>query len=131
PGVALRREVLAELLWPDAGERSRRALSGALYRLRRQVGDGWIDPRSDAVALAGGVSVDVWEFDRLAGSHDPADLEEAVDLYRDELLPAVYDDWAREPRTARHLALLAALGRLAEHRERTGDLERAVLDVRR
>lgn len=126
---AHRREVLTETLWPDATDRSRRSLSDTLYRLRRQLGDGWLEVDIDTVALRRGVDVDVREFDRLAAGSEPADVAAAVAAYG-ELVPGLYDDWALEHRAARHAAYVAALGRSATAQEEAGDLERAVLDAR-
>jgi DNA-binding SARP family transcriptional activator len=131
PGTGHRREVLAETLWPDAGGRSRRALSDVLYRLRRRLGGGWLDVDSDTVALGPDVWVDVWEFDRLVASGDLRELDAAADMHLNALVPGLYDDWALEHRAARHSAVVTALGRLVEARERSGDLARAVLDARR
>jgi DNA-binding SARP family transcriptional activator len=130
PRTAHRREVLAELLWPDA-DRPRRSLSDCAYRLRTTLGDGWIDVDADTVALAAGVWVDAGEFDRLAASGSLDDLEAAVVLYAAELVPGIYDDWAVEHRAARHQSFVATLGRLVDAREQSGDVERALLDARR
>jgi DNA-binding SARP family transcriptional activator len=130
PGTAHRREVLSDRLWSGVAERSRRSLSDTLYRLRRQLGDGWLAVDVDTVALASEILVDVREFDRLATSQDVADLEAAVDVYA-ELVPGLYDDWALEHRAARHSALTSALARLAAAREEAGDLQLALLDARR
>jgi DNA-binding SARP family transcriptional activator len=131
PGTAHRREALTEILSPETGEASRRSVSDTLYRVRRQLGVGWVDADADSVALAPEVDVDVWEFDRLVTSADPADLAAAVNLYADELVPGIYDDWAQRHRVARHLALLAALARLVDEHERNGQLQPAVLHARR
>lgn len=131
PRVAHRREVLIETLWPDAPERSRRALSDTLYRVRRQLGDGWIEADADTVALATNVTADVWDFDRAAASRDTDDLEMAADMHTGDLVPGLYDDWALEHRELRRAALVAALDRLADRREQAGDLQHAVLDARR
>jgi DNA-binding SARP family transcriptional activator len=130
PNVAHRREVLSEVLWPAFGG-SRRSLSDTLYRLRRQLGGEWIDVDNDTISLASRLSVDVQEFDRLAASREIRDLEAAVALHAGELIPGIYDDWAQQHRVARHVALIAALGRLVDERERAGDLQGAVRDARR
>jgi DNA-binding SARP family transcriptional activator/tetratricopeptide (TPR) repeat protein len=129
--TAHRREVLAETLWPGTGEQSRRSLSDTLYRLRRQLGDGWLVVDRDTVAATAAMSTDVWEFDRLVVGATPDDLERASELYVADLLPGVYDDWAIEHRTARHRALVAALERIVATREEAGELQRALLDARR
>jgi DNA-binding SARP family transcriptional activator len=131
PGRRHRREVLAGTLWDGAAERSRRSLSDTLYRLRKQLGDGWLAVDVDTVAMAADVSVDVWDFDRLIVSDDVDELDAAVNLHLGDLCPGLYDDWALEHRAARHASLVTALGRLAAAREQAGDLQHAVHDARR
>ena len=126
PRAAHRREALAELLWPDAGRRGRRNLTDNLYRIRRRLGDGWLQIDSDALRCAPSLTVDVWDFDELVASARISDLQAAIDLYTGELVPGVYDEWAVEHRAARQQAYASALRRLIVERERAGDLTGAL-----
>lgn len=130
PGV-VRREVLAAALWPAVEQRARRSLSDTLYRVRKQLGDGWLVADVDTIALDGGVTVDIREFDALAASGDLRDVRAAVDMHAGELAPGLYDDWALQHRAARDTALVGALSRLAAANEASGDIQRALLDARR
>ena len=133
PLAPQRREMLAELLSPDAPpDRVRRTFSDTLYRLQKTLGAEWLAIDNDTVALrAGSLWVDVWEFERLAASEQAAELQQAVDLYSGDLLPELYDDWILAERELRRNHFLATLERLAAQREAQGDLQRALLTTRR
>ncbi len=124
-----RREALGEALWP--GELRPRRLSDTLYRVGRLLGPGWLTATHDSIAPASGLTTDVWDFDRLIAGEDPAGVERALDLYVDDLLPGVYDDWSAAPRAARRSSYLAGLEQLAAAHERSGELQRALLVSRR
>lgn len=99
------RSVVAGVMWPDvADERARRKLTQELWRLRKALAG----PGLDGVVRSAGstitVSVDhpVWidaealrETER---QHQdcPAAIQEAVDLYRGDLLSGHYDEWVLE-----------------------------------
>src|SRR5689334_2081052 len=96
------RDVLAELLWPDAApERSRAALRRTLSALRAGLGGHWLEADRGQVALSGeDVWVDIAEFRSLAAAGGRRDLERAVALHRGDLLEgfglrdsAGFDDW--------------------------------------
>lgn len=128
---AHRREVLSELLWGESDRNSRRALSDALYRLRQQLGDGWLTVTNDTIALATEVELDVVDFDRLTATGDFDDAERAVALYDGDLVPGVYDDWCTAQRTARRTAYLGAVELIVAEHERAGNLQRALFEARR
>src|SRR5690606_14110033 len=85
----LRRDAIVALFWPDSTqERARRALRDTIYVLRREVGEEIIGGRgSEEIRLAPHVVVDAVEFERLTSE---GTLEEALTLYRGELLPAFH-----------------------------------------
>jgi DNA-binding SARP family transcriptional activator len=120
------RARLSAMLWPEASpERAGRNLSNLLYRLRQTLDPPWLDGAGEDLALRTGsdVWIDVHAFERLIGSPTPENLEEAVSLYRGELLPAFYDDWvlARRERLGEiHLTALLELAALAETGRETG-----------
>ncbi|HFQ93033.1 MAG TPA: hypothetical protein ENK32_03415, partial [Anaerolineae bacterium] len=117
------REQLADQLWPDAPpDRTRRNLSDTLYRLRQTLGDGWLDVTREQISLRRGddLWVDVWDFEAALPASDTAVLQQALSLYRGDLLPDLYDDWIWQRRlTLRETWLdgLAALGRAAEQQQ--------------
>jgi DNA-binding SARP family transcriptional activator len=91
PGQSYPREKLATLLWGDTGEvQARDSLRHALVRLRRALARG---PRPTVVADGHTVAlnpavveVDVAAFERALAT---GALEQAVALYRGDLVPSV------------------------------------------
>src|SRR5215469_12756694 len=80
PTQAHLRDKLATLLWDDApAEQARLSLRQMLFAIRRALP---FDPMlldADSVAVAAeGMTVDVSEFEQLARSGDPGDLERAT-----------------------------------------------------
>ncbi len=99
------REVLANLLWGDTGDdRARHNLRQALSKIRHCC-DALIVAVGDDLALDSSCDSDVARFEELAGSDDPAELRECLDLYRGELLEGLnprepeYADWLMVART--------------------------------
>ncbi len=94
---AVSREYLAFLLYPDDDEGSARAkLRATLSELAKvlpQPVERYVTIDTDKVAWnpAASVWIDVEAFEQDAG--DPNRLAEAIDLYRGDLLPEVYDEW--------------------------------------
>lgn len=134
PGLALSRERLADLLFPEASfDRIRRNFSDTLYRVQKTLGGDWLIIEGETIALRvdDQLWVDVWEFDRLTTSPDPADLQQATTLYTDDLLPTCYDDWILPERELRRNQYLFALENLATHQETRGNLQQALLTTRR
>ena len=127
--TAHRRETLSDALFPDAP--SRRRLTDALYRIRAQLGGGWIVADSDTVALAADVWADVNDFDRLVADGGVDADTAAVELYVDDLAPGLYDDWVIPHRSARRGDVLVALSRIADTREQEGNIAAAVVAARR
>ena len=116
PGRSHRREKLATLLWPEMDDWQARAnLRKVLFVLRR--GLSVISPSlrldEDTVTLdTAALDVDVLAFQRLARRADPEALQQAVDLYRGDLLEglgvteAPFEEWlVAERERLRELAL--------------------------
>lgn len=137
---ALARETLAGLFWPErANQRARRALSHALWQIRRALG-----PASDRVvtehdtvtfAFQPGDRLDVEAFEEAVrtspqGSHttesDMYNLEEAVALHRADFLVGCYDDWALVERERLRELYLRALERLITLHKQRGDYKSAL-----
>jgi DNA-binding SARP family transcriptional activator/tetratricopeptide (TPR) repeat protein len=127
PAAPHTREALADLLWPEAPpERARHNIANALYELRQTLGLEWLSSDGDQVALRASADlwVDVWEFEQLCASREPAALDRAVALYAGELAPEFYDDWIMPRRTALHEQYLSSLQRLAQAAEQQPEVAR-------
>src|SRR6185312_8735466 len=129
------RQQLAYLFWPDATEmQARNNLRQALHQLRHALPDADRFLHGDVHTLRwredASFSLDVAAFGHALARADTAEhlsdpsawlgaLEEAVGLYRADLLPSCYDEWIvpeRERLRLRYLEALAALVRLLEAR---------------
>jgi len=124
PGAAHGREQLVDRLWPDSDlVRGTRQLTDIVYRLRQALGVALLPGDRLTLRLdpTAGISVDVWEFERLVAAGDEGSLREAVTLYAGELAPDLYDDWIIARRAALADRYRAALATLAERAEAAGE----------
>ena len=123
PGRAHARASLYGLLWGDREEeQARGSLRYALTDIRKGLGEhhGVLRTERDVVYLqADAVRVDAAEFERLARSDVPAALEQAVSLYKGDLLAGMairapaFEEWlAVERERLRGLAIQALCRRL-------------------
>lgn len=146
-----RRQALAGLLWPDAGESTARAnLRRVLSNLRRAIGDRDSDApflrvtrQSIQFDQERDARVDVTAFTRrVAGDRgrSPAihELEEAVALYNGPFLAGFslpdsppFEEWMRLTAEALQQQATAALHQLARHYEGQADVATALLHARR
>ncbi len=121
PGHGLHRDVVVEILWPDAEPRAAaNNLHQVVHGVRRMMGPGSIAFMADVVRLGpdGEVSVDVDLFEaaavRARTDGDITALQEALGLWTGPLLPEdLYADWASEPRDRLneiHAAVATLLG---------------------
>ena len=143
-GEPLRREALAERLWPGASARKgRHALATAVWRLRcslpKATGAGERFVLSNREALwfnhASAYWFDVQEFTRLValGLEGPIPLDagrrralrEALELYRGDFMEGCYDDWCLLERERLQLLFIRVLKRL----QRDARLARAFEDA--
>ena len=127
PGHWLHRDVVVDMLWPDAEpQAASNNLHQLIHYVRRMMGPESIALTDEVVRLcpAGGLSVDVDAFERAAGSartsNDIIALQEALALWTGPLLPEdQYAEWAEEHRerlSETHAAVAALLGsKLSEH----------------
>lgn len=135
------REVLIELLWPEADlDAGRHNLSMALTFLRRLfeppgVPDGSVvaADRHSVRLNAPAITTDVAEFEaalRSAASAGPeqrgAFLAAAADLYGGELLPGHYEDWIFPEQQRLDELYFQTLRQLIAHLEGQGDLDGAL-----
>lgn len=128
------REYLAFLLYPDDEESAARAkLRATLSELPK------ILPKPaeryviiDTEKVAWNPEADVWldvdEF--LDASVDGTRLAEAIDLYRGDLLPEIYDEWLDAIRERHRNAYLRCLSERISESRRNGDLRLAIETAR-
>jgi DNA-binding SARP family transcriptional activator/class 3 adenylate cyclase len=129
------REKLATLLWEASGEQqARQSLRQALADLRKVLpGENTLIASSEAVTLAhDAIEVDAIELARLSGSKNAESLEQAVALYRGELLEGfnarapAFDDWLALERNRIREQGLTAMASLLEHSLARGANDRAI-----
>ena len=117
------RDFLAYVMWPeDEEEAARTKLRLSLFDLARVL-PAEFEGRAlvvdgDSVRLRHDLHLwlDVQEFDRLI--LDPQRIEEAVSLYRGDLLTALYDEWVFSERERHRNAFLAGLLQLVSQARR-------------
>lgn len=127
-GRAVSRSRLAGTLWPDYDEaRARRALTDALYRARRIIGEEseWLKAGDDSIALEE-AHLDVDEFRARAASAAIDDRRAAVALYTGDLLEDLDADWTLGPRAQLRDLYLSLLERLCQSLTDSGDLPEAL-----
>ena len=138
PSGTQRRDTLLGLFWPELDqEHARNALSKAIHFLRRSLGEGAITSRSaDELAVDPTVVwVDVQAFtEALDGDR----VEEALELYRGDLLPSFFvseapgfEIWLERERARLRARAAAAARLLAERHEASRHLTLAVASARR
>lgn len=133
------REALLDLFWGDEPlDAARNALRVALSSLRRQMeppgtpqGTVLVADRRTVRLHPDACTVDVAEFAAAlqvprGASGEQAVLARAAGLYRGDLLPEVYDDWATSERERLAQAHLGMLHRLARLLLGSGDLSQGL-----
>src|SRR6516162_3959215 len=128
------RDKLATLLWGDApAEQARLSLRQALFIIRQALPfDPTLVDGSGVAVAAEGVTVDVREFEQLARSGDPDDLERATALYQGDLLEGIsagsaqFEEWLRTERERLHELALEACAKLLAHQMKLDASEPAI-----
>jgi len=129
------RAVCADQLWPESRpEQALANLRQNLASIRAALGpEAWrlvtVDRRTIRFDGTGAV-IDVLEFDRLAGSNDPALWRQAVQLYRGALLPGVSGEAIGGERNHRQRKVESLLERLIQSVE-VLEAERYALELLR
>jgi DNA-binding SARP family transcriptional activator len=137
PGQLHPRDKLAALLWGDTTPgTARNALRQTLFVLRRALGalEGEVfQMTGDAITLApDAVQTDTAAFERAVSEGTPAALEQAVGLYRGDLLSGlgvaepVFEDWLMTERERLRELMLEALARRLAHQRTSGAAAPAV-----
>ncbi len=145
--VAVRRERLASLFWPDSEEgQARTNLRRELHHLRADLpcADEVLRVDADTLQWVSGDTVEVdvealeTALEAAAAARSGGDpraesgaLERAAVLYRGDLLPASYDDWLEGERQRLRCAVLAGLERLVGLAESSGDTAAALAHAER
>ena len=120
PDAPQSRQHIAFLFWPDSTEaQARTNLRGLLHRIRQALpsaGDFIASDQSTIHWLQDApYRVDMLEFERsLDEAQSLPALREAVDLYRGELLPGLYDAWVLAERERLAQLLQEALKQLTD-----------------
>ncbi len=134
-GAPVSREYLAYLLYPDDEEGSARAKLRAtlsdLQKLLPRPADRYVTIDAEKIEWnsEAPVSLDVDRFSEAAA--DPERLGEAIDLYRGDLLPEVYDEWLDAIRERLRNGYLRCLSERVSQARRNADLALAIETARR
>ena len=128
------REYLAFLLYPDDEEGAARAKLRATLSDLPKILPAPIDRyvSIDGEKLAWKPDADIWldvdEFE--AASRDRARLDEAIELYRGDLLPEIYDDWLDVIRERYRNVYLRCLGERISEARRNANFPLAIETAR-
>lgn len=128
--AAVSREYLAFLLYPDDEEGAARAKLRAtlseLSKILPKPSERYVTIDADKVAW--NADADVWlDVDEFAeASSDRRRLSEAIDLYRGDLLPEVYDEWLDAIRERLRNTYLRCLSERVSEARRNADLGLAI-----
>jgi TolB-like protein/Flp pilus assembly protein TadD len=141
-GATHSRDKLASLLWSDRGEQQARdSLKHSLTKLRQclpaAAQSSIVADRSTARLDPAAVAVDVATFEKLAGNGSTTALEQAVALYRGELLDGIgirdlaFEEWLLVERQRLGHLLEEVLTKLLSQLMADGASERAIATARR
>jgi len=129
-----RRDALTVMFWPELDQfAARRALRNTLYHLREAIGGGVLISRGDDALAIDPASL-TCDVTKLATALAECRYEEAVDLYRGELLAGVhfsnageaFEEWLSRERARTVALVLRALGALAGRDEAAGNYAAAL-----
>ena len=141
-GVPQSRTRLASLLWPDSTEEQAHTnLRNLLYKLRQALPESdrylSVDRHTILWQSDGSWTLDVLDFEQAVARAEQAEqednhaalrmaLEQAVELYRGDLLPDCYDEWILPERDRLSQLFLDVLEWLLCLREQEGDYQGAI-----
>jgi len=126
------RRHLAYLFWPDASEtQALTNLRNLLHKLRQILPDSerflLVDLQTVQWQPDAPYTLDVADFTKLIQSSARIDLEQAIKLYRGDLLPGCYDEWIVPERERLLHVFLDALERLILQAETDHDYSAALI----
>jgi DNA-binding SARP family transcriptional activator/pimeloyl-ACP methyl ester carboxylesterase len=140
PGQVHRRDKLAALLWGAMrDEQARTSLRQALYDLRKNLGNAARALRTEGETVSldpTAVELDVTTFTAIVGQETPESLEQAVLLYRGDLLEGFsvdeepFETWLMEERERLRELAMDVLARGLSHQRKTGALAAALRTAR-
>lgn len=118
-GHPVPRQQLAFLLWPESSEaQARTNLRKLVHQVRKQVpaAERFVDLEARELEWREDApfTVDTIEFESAIRRGGIDDLEQAVELYRGELLPNCYEDWIQPERDRLRKIFSDALERLTD-----------------
>jgi len=142
PGTSISREKLTYLLWSDrSDEQARGSLRQALAELRRALGEddtGYLKADRDSLMVdASSTICDALELERLAGDGGFENLEQAVELYRGDLLDGIsiadpsFEEWLTVERRRVSELAQGAMRRLLEYQMQSGESAKAITTARK
>ncbi|MBW3665094.1 MAG: SARP family transcriptional regulator [Actinobacteria bacterium] len=129
----VRRTLAAGALWPDVGqEQASSSLRSTLTRLDEGARSA-LAVTASQLAIAGRITVDLWEAEalarRLAGPHESLTVDRSssaeVDALSSDILPDWYEDWVIVEAEAWRLQRLHALETLADDLRNEGSFGQA------
>jgi len=129
-GTPQPRERVAFALWPGSGEaQARTNLRQLLHHLKRALPaecDVLATDNFSAHWKLDRCSVDTVEFIAASAAQDVESLTRAAELYEDELLPGIYDEWLTPHREEFRRRIVNVLERLAGLHETRKEYEAAI-----
>lgn len=121
PDTPIRREWLAGEFWPEATEANARSnLRHALWRIRKALGEAaseriFTDDLIVSYHPQPGDELDVTSFEAVSPDESNIDaLLQAVALFKGDLLPGFYEEWAMRERERLHMAFERKIVRLLD-----------------
>jgi DNA-binding SARP family transcriptional activator/pimeloyl-ACP methyl ester carboxylesterase len=141
PNRVHRRESLAAVFWGEMPDpQARGSLRHALYELRRALAAApdTLRIEGDTVAVdAATIDLDVATFTGLLGEDSPDALEQAMSLYRGDLLAGLsvseepWEAWIRDERERLREQAVEGLAKLLAHQRKAGQLKAAIATAQR
>ncbi|MCG6875758.1 MAG: AAA family ATPase [Betaproteobacteria bacterium] len=135
PGRAHSRESLTALLWGEADDtRARQSFRQALTDLRKSLKDapGLLISRESVALREQDIDSDVATFEGLLAQGTPEALEQAIELYRGELLDgfslpeAAYEEWLRGERDRVRTLAMQGFARLVDRQMEAAQDDKAI-----
>ena len=125
------RDRLIYTFWPESSqERARHTLSQALYELRQELGEGWVESSGNMVRATDALRMDAVEFEAFVAE---GRRNEALELYAGHFLDGVhlakthpFEEWVEGHRSRLSRRHRAAVDAFIGDRRDQGDLEAAL-----